>query len=206
MKAILFDLDNTLYAAECGLFGLIDVRINAYMRDVAGVDAADVNRLRLRYWQEYGVTLQGLMRHHGVDPENYLDYVHDVDVASRVKPDPALRRMLQQLPQQKVIFTNGSRCHVDRVLAALEIEGLFDAIFDIRVAAYQPKPRPEPYHKVLHELGLAAHECLMVEDTLDNLHTAKQLGMKTLLVGTPVDDARVDYCVPRIVQMSEVIA
>ena len=206
MKAILFDLDNTLYAAECGLFGLIDVRINRFMTDRAGIDAADVNRLRVRYWRDYGVTLQGLIRHHGVDPEDYLSYVHDVDVRSRVKPDPELRRMLRAMPHTKVVFTNGSRCHVDRVLAALEIDGLFDAIFDIRVADYQPKPQPEPYHKVMQQLGLVPQDCLMVEDSLDNLRTAKQLGMTTLLVGPSIEDAHIDHRVDRVAQVAEALA
>lgn len=204
-NVVLFDLDNTLYPAESGLFDMVDVRINAFMTDQAGIDAADVNHLRVRYWKDYGVTLQGLIRHHGVNPEEYLHYVHDVDVRSRIKPDPELRQVLQEMSQQKVIFTNGSRCHVDRVLAALEIDGLFDAIFDIRVADYQPKPFPEPYQKVLQQVGVAAEECLMVEDSVANLRTAKQLGMATLLVGPPVDDAHVDHRVERVAQVAEAL-
>ncbi len=205
MKAILFDLDNTLYSAECGLFDLIDVRINRFMTDRAGVSPEEVNRLRVRYWREYGVTLQGLIRHHGVDPEEYLAYVHDVDVRSRVKPDPELRSVLHRMPQKKIIFTNGSRSHVDRVLAALEIEGLFDAVFDIRVADYRPKPFIEPYRQVLDALELEAADCLMVEDSLANLRTAKRMGMKTLLVGSLVEDNHVDHCVARVVQVTEAL-
>ncbi len=202
---VLFDLDNTLYPAECGLFDMVDVRINAFMTDQAGIDEADVNHLRVKYWNDYGVTLQGLMRHHGVNPEEYLNYVHDVDVRSRVRPDPELRRMLEEMPQQKVIFTNGCRVHVDRVLAALEIEGLFDAVFDIRVADYQPKPCLEPYQKVLQQLAVDPEDCLMVEDSLANLRTAKQMGMTTLLVGPPVDDAHVDHRFERVAQAAEVL-
>jgi len=184
MDAILFDLDNTLYPPERELFSLIDVRINRYMQEVAGIPAAAVDGLRRRYWAEYGVTLGGLIRHHGVDPEDYLEYVHDVDVDSRLTPDPGLRATLQGLPQRKVVFTNGSRRHAERVLAALGVIDQFEDLFDIRIAAYRPKPYPEPYHKVVANLGLPASRCVMVEDSPENLRTAKSLGMRTVLVGT----------------------
>ena len=196
MKAILFDLDNTLYPPERQLFNLIDRRINDYMQQVVGIAAGDVDGLRRRYWQDYGVTLQGLIRHHGVDPEDYLYYVHDVDVTSRLVPDPELRLALAALPYRRFIFTNGSHCHVQRVLSALALEGLFEEVFDIRVAAYLPKPRKEPYLRILHRLGLEATDCAMVEDTVINLQPAKELGMRTILVGPPPApdyvDARVD--------------
>lgn len=183
MKAAIFDLDNTLYAPERELFSLIDVRINRYMEEVAGIAPQEVDGLRRRYWREYGVTLQGLIRHHGVDPEDYLEYVHDVDVASRISPDPHLRSRLSALPLPKVIFTNGSHGHAVRVLNRLGIADQFDAIFDIRVAEYLPKPFRDPYHKVLSHLGLQGRDCVMVEDSADNLKTAKALGMRTVLVG-----------------------
>jgi putative hydrolase of the HAD superfamily len=184
MDVLIFDLDNTLYPAERHLFGLIDVRINRYMTEVIGIPAMDVDALRREYWRLYGVTLQGLIRHHGVDPEDYLDYVHDVDVNSRLAPDPILRQVLNDLPQRKAVFTNGSICHADRVLSALGIEDAFEQIYDIRVAQYLPKPWPEPYHAVLEKLGTTPERCIMIEDSRDNLETAKKLGMGTILVGT----------------------
>ena len=183
MDAILFDLDNTLYPAERDLFSLIDVRINRFMVEVMAIDPAEVDDLRRRYWQDYGATLQGLIRHHAVDPEDYLDYVHTVDVASRLSADEELRQVLQELPVPSYIFTNGSRCHVERVVAALGLEGLFVEVFDIRIANYLPKPNPDPYRKVLDALGLAGGRCVMVEDQPSNLKTAKDFGMKTVLVG-----------------------
>ena len=183
MDVLIFDLDNTLYPAERQLFSLIDVRINRYMTEIVGIPAPEVDALRRKYWRLYGVTLQGLIRHHGVDPEDYLLYVHDVDVSSRLAPDPQLRSTLAALPQRKAVFTNGSLCHADRVLSTLGIEDLFETIYDIRVAAYQPKPYTEPYHAVLNGLGVPAERCIMIEDSRDNLKTAKQLGMGTILVG-----------------------
>ncbi len=115
MKAVLFDLDNTLYPAERDLFSLIDVRINNYMEDVVAIDPAAVDGLRRRYWKDYGATLQGLIRHHEIDPEDYLDYVHAVDVGSRLSCDNELQKTLNALRLPSYVFTNGSRCHVDRV-------------------------------------------------------------------------------------------
>ncbi len=183
MKAVLFDLDNTLYPEECDLFSLIDVRINRYMEEVVAIDPTDVDDLRRRYWHDYGATLQGLVRHHAIDPEDYLDYVHAVDVASRISLDLELRHTLKTLGLPSYVFTNGSRCHVDRVVNALGLDGIFTDIFDIRIADYQPKPNPDPYQRVLQKLALPGDQCIMVEDQLKNLQTAKQFGMKTVLVG-----------------------
>jgi len=183
MKAVLFDLDNTLYPEECDLFSLIDVRINRYMEEIVAIDPTDVDELRRRYWHDYGATLQGLVRHHAIDPEDYLDYVHAVDVSSRISLDPELRHTLKTLGLPSYVFTNGSRCHVDRVVTALGLDGIFTDIFDIRIADYQPKPNPDPYRQVLQELALPGDQCIMVEDQLKNLQTAKQFGMKTVLVG-----------------------
>jgi putative hydrolase of the HAD superfamily len=183
MDVLIFDLDNTLYPAERQLFNLIDVRINRYMTEIVGIPAPQVDGLRREYWRLYGVTLQGLIRHHAVDPEDYLLYVHDIDVNSRLTPDPTLREALATLPQRKAVFTNGSLCHASRVLAALGIDDMFEKIYDIRIADYQPKPFPEPYHAVLAGLCAPPERCIMIEDSRANLQTAKKLGMGTILIG-----------------------
>ncbi|MBE0500100.1 MAG: pyrimidine 5'-nucleotidase [Desulfuromonadales bacterium] len=182
MNAVLFDLDNTLYHPGLNLFALIDVRINGFMLEIAGIPADEVDGLRKRYWHDYGATLQGLIRHHNIDPESYLDYVHDVDVTARLRPDQILQQNLAKLQIPCYIFTNGSRQHAERVLLALGIAEQFAQIFDIRIAAYQPKPNPEPYHGVLQSLGIPARECIMIEDCSANLNQARTLGMKTILV------------------------
>ena len=184
MNAVLFDLDNTLYNPVHDLFSLIDVRINRFMRDVVEIPHSEVDGLRRRYWQNYGATLQGLIRHHDINPESYLDYVHDVDVSTRIKPDHDLRCSLAKLQAPCYIFTNGSHQHAERVTRALGIADQFAGIFDIRIAAYQPKPNPEPYHGVLQALGIPAGECVMIEDSSANLHQAGELGMKTILVSS----------------------
>lgn len=198
MKAILFDLDNTLYPPERELFSLIDQRINRYMCEVVGIPAGDVDGLRRRYWVDYGVTLGGLIQHWAVDPEDYLEYVHDVDVTTRLSADAGLRQMLQALPMRRAVFTNGSRGHADRVLGVLGLQGVFEEIFDIRVASYLPKPYEAPYRKVLEHLSLPGESCLMVEDSAANLATAKALGMGTILVGGAEAPPYVDVHIPHL--------
>jgi len=198
MDVLLFDLDNTLYPPERELFNLIDVRINRFMTEQVGIPAGAVDALRREYWAAYGVTLQGLIRHHGVDPEAYLHFVHDVDVTARLTPDFKLRDMLEALPQRKAVFTNGSSCHAERVLTALGIADQFETVFDIRVADYLPKPYPQPYQAVLAALDVAAGCCTMVEDSRENLRTAKQLGMTTVLVGAGATPEFVDLHLPDV--------
>jgi len=188
MKGVFFDLDNTLYAADSDLFGLIDVRINAYMRDVVGIEAVRVDYLRRHYWEKYGVTLRGLMHEYGTDAEHYLEYVHDVDVSSRLKPDPELKCCLQEMPERRFVFTNGSSGHAQRVLKCLGIEECFEHIYDIRISNYMPKPHPDPYHAALKHAGMRGEECVMVEDSLPNLHTAAHLNMGTIWITSQAAD------------------
>ncbi|PLX87127.1 MAG: pyrimidine 5'-nucleotidase [Desulfuromonas sp.] len=185
MDAILFDLDNTLYPAEKDLFSLIDVRINRYMEEIVSILPEDVDGLRRRYWSDYGTTLQGLIHHHVIDPEDYLDYVHAIDVGQRLSHDTDLQETLRELNVPCFIFTNGSQGHARRVMSALGVDELFSDVFDIRIAGYVPKPNPAPYRKVMEALGIPGERCVMVEDSCENLRTAKQLGMKTVLIGQP---------------------
>ncbi|WP_321530593.1 pyrimidine 5'-nucleotidase [uncultured Desulfuromonas sp.] len=183
MDAVFFDLDNTLYSAEHNLFNLIDVRINRYMHEVVGIAPERVDGLRRHYWAVYGVTLQGLIQEYGADAEHYLDYVHDIDVPSRLSADPRLEQELGRIRARKFVFTNGSRDHAQRVLGCLGIERCFEAIYDIRVSNYIPKPQESPYRAVLKASGVSPQCSIMVEDSVPNLHTAARLGMKTILVG-----------------------
>jgi putative hydrolase of the HAD superfamily len=206
MEFILFDLDNTLYSAEKEVFALMDLRINRYMVEVVGIPHDEVDELRRTYWKRYGVTMQGLMRHHGVDPEDYLSYVHDIDVGGLLHPDPELRQTLQSLPLRRAVFTNSSLDHSERVLNALGLTGAFEEIFDIRVAGYLPKPCPEPYHAVLDRLGVSASHCIFVEDSQENLRTAKDIGMGTILVGQKTPPPWVDVAIQEAVEVPGVLS
>jgi putative hydrolase of the HAD superfamily len=204
MDAIIFDLDNTLYPASASLFPLIDARINKFMLEQVGIPAYEVDHLRRQYWREYGLTMVGLARHHAVDPEEYLEYVHDVNVAEVLRPCPELALSLASLPGVKVVLTNGSLGHARRVLDALGISEVFAEIFDVRVAAYRPKPYPEPYRATLNKIGLPGTGCVMVEDTAVNLKTAKQFGMTTVLVGPGNGETYVDAWIENVGRLPEV--
>ncbi len=202
MKALLFDLDNTLYPAEKNLFALIDVRINRYMEEVVEIPTSLVDLLRRQYWQDYGATLQGLIRHYGVDAEDYLDYVHRFDIGTHLTPDLELQQTLKDVSQPCFIFTNGSSQHAEQVTAALGIRKHFVEIFDIRVANYQPKPNPQPYQQVLKQLKLQGRDCVMIEDSPANLKTAKDFGMTTILVGSEPTGSFVDAQLSRPAEIS----
>jgi len=191
-----FDLDNTLYPAASGLFQEVDRRIHRFMVERLGLSPDEVPRLRSRYKRAYGATLGGLMAHHGVDPQEYLRYVHDVPLERHLGPDPGLRGDLEALDGAKVVFTNGSVEHTRRVLGRLGVGSLFEAVFDIAFMDYVPKPRPHGYRKLLEALAVPADRCVLVDDLEENLDTGRALGMVTVRVaprGTPSTHLRVGH-------------
>lgn len=178
----ILDLDNTLYPAASGLFRLIDGNIQEFMRRL-GIPALQVPGLRDSYRRDYGLTLGGLMAHHGVDPEEYEAFVHDVPLGDFLEPDPELDRALGRLDGRRVVFTNGSGAHAQAVLLRLGVAHRVERVFDLSFMDYVPKPRPHGYRKMLGALEAAAEECWMVDDLAENLDTASSLGMTTVLVG-----------------------
>ena len=183
VEAWIFDLDNTLYPASCGLFAQIDRKMQAFIRDLLGVEADEAHRLQKEYFHRYGTTLYGLMECHDVDPVGYLDYVHAVDF-SPVLADPDLDGVLAQLPGRKFIFTNGPASHVMEVLSRLGIGAHFDGIFDIEAANFLPKPKPEIYQKLLDCHGIDPTKAAMIDDLPKNLAPAAALGMATVWLRT----------------------
>ncbi len=162
-----------------------------------GIPASEVDSLRRQYWKEYGVTLNGLMIHYSVDPDDYLEFVHDVDLAGILRPDIRLRKVLEKLDGRKVIFTNGSKSHAENVLSILGLSNIFEDIFDVRVASFRPKPFPEPYLRVLQHLNANPDWCVMIDDLPENLKTAKDLGMQTILIGKSNGFEYVDHCLEK---------
>lgn len=177
----LFDLDNTLYPASCSLFPQIDARMKAYIAQTLGLSLDDAFVLQKKYYRDYGTSLRGLMLCHGIEPDQYLAYVHDID-HSVLPHDPALRPALQALPGRRYIFTNGSRRHAEAVLEHLGLDDLFTDIFDVRAADYVPKPQVETYHKMLAAFAVQPQDCAFFEDSHLNLVPAAELGMVTVLV------------------------
>jgi putative hydrolase of the HAD superfamily len=181
VEAWIFDLDNTLYPASSNLFHQIDVRMKTYIAKLLGISAEEAFVLQKTHYRKHGTTLRGLMIHHDVDPDEFLDYVHDID-RSVLEPDLELQAALAALPGRKFVYTNGSEHHAAEVMARLGITGAFSGIFDIRAGNYIPKPDPAPYAAMIGALGIAPKRAAMFEDSFKNLKPAADLGMLTVWV------------------------
>ncbi|XSG81629.1 MAG: pyrimidine 5'-nucleotidase [Methyloligella sp. ZOD6] len=186
-EAWVFDLDNTLYPADCNLFSQIDTRMGAFIAEHLGVGHDEAHRLRKHYYYTYGTTLAGLMRLHNVHPDDFLEYVHDIDLAV-VEAAPDLAAAIDLLPGRKYVFTNGSMQHAERVLNKLGLTEHFDDMFDIRSAAFVPKPDPATYDRFLKAHGVKAPSAAMFDDLPHNLKPAHALGMTTVLVACGITD------------------
>jgi putative hydrolase of the HAD superfamily len=182
VEAWVFDLDNTLYPADCNLFAQIDRRMGEFIAQQLGLGLDEAQALRQTYYYEHGTTLAGLVRMHGVSPDAFLDYVHDIDL-STIAAAPELAAAIEALPGRKFVFTNGSRKHAERVAERLGVLGRFDAIFDIHALEYvHPKPTEEAYRRFMQACDVAPAEAAMFDDLPHNLKTAHELGMTTVLV------------------------
>ena len=176
-----FDLDNTLYPHHSNLFSQIDVKMTAYVAELLQIPSDEARTIQKDFYQRYGTTLKGLMENHGVDPDDFLEKVHDIDY-SWIAPDPALGDAIRALPGRKFIFTNGDRGHAERAARQLGVLDHFDDIFDVVAADLVPKPAAETYDKfrALHRVD--CEHAAMFEDLARNLTIPKSLGMTTVLV------------------------
>ncbi len=182
----IFDLDNTLYPPETRLFEQIDRRMTAYVARTLRLTEAEADALRRHYFRRYGTTLAGLMARHGVEPEAYLAEVHDIDLSS-LNPDHALREAIATLPGRKIIHTNGSAAYARRIVAARGLAGVFDRIYGIEHAGFQPKPKRDAFVAIIDKDGLEPRRAAMFEDDPRNLLEPFTLGMRTVHVApTPV--------------------
>jgi putative hydrolase of the HAD superfamily len=205
IKYIIFDLDETLYPKEAGLMKAIGERINRYMELKLGMERGLVEELRHNYYEQYGTTMRGLQIHYGVDPQDYLAYVHDIPVEDYISPNEALEEALSRIEAEKVIFTNASKEHALRVLRALGVEHHFSRIIDIRALGYACKPEQEAYERLLEILGAKEEECIIVDDSARNLRPAKELGMITVLVGDGPKEG-VDFSIKEAADVGEVFS
>jgi putative hydrolase of the HAD superfamily len=185
----IFDLDNTLYPAHCNLFAQVDERIGKFMSEYLQVDRVEARRLQKEYWRAHGTSLRGLMLLHDCPPEEFLHYVHDIDV-SVVQPSAALDEALTQLPGRKVIFTNGTAPYAELIADRLGVAHHFDGIFDIVASDYVPKPAPAVYRQMIERHGVDPRRAIMLDDMAHNLTPAHELGMATVWVHTPESLAR----------------
>ena len=179
-----FDLDNTLHDASPHIFPRMNRAMTDYVSRHLAVDEARANELRVHYWRRYGATLLGLMRNHGTDPHHFLWHTHQFpDLESLVIGHPALRSVLLRLPGRRVVFSNSPEHYCRAVLRVLGILDLFDGVFTIEHTRFRPKPDPRGFLHLLRCHALPPRRCIMVEDSVENLVTAKRLGMRTVLVG-----------------------
>jgi putative hydrolase of the HAD superfamily len=182
----IFDLDNTLYPAACRLFDQIHARMTEFIADRLNLSPEAALALQKSYFCEHGTTLRGLMTVNRIDPNDFLGYVHQIDLAC-VPAAPVLNAALAGLPGRKIVHTNGSERHAQRLLDHLGIAGSFCGIVDIVAAGYEPKPALAGYHELLRRHEVTPGTALMVEDIARNLVPAAALGMTTAWVRSPAD-------------------
>jgi len=176
-----FDLDNTLYPHHVNLWQQVDERIRDYIARYLEVTQEEAFRLQKDYYKRYGTSMRGLMTVHGMKPDDFLDFVHQID-HSPLTPNAALGAAIESLPGRKLILTNGTRRHADAVLARLELDRHFDDVFDIVAAELEPKPSPQTYDRFLKLHAIDAGKAAMFEDLARNLAVPHALGMTTVLV------------------------
>jgi putative hydrolase of the HAD superfamily len=176
-----FDLDNTLYPADCDLWPKIDQRITLYLSYLFGLDGMSSRALQKYYYRRYGTTLRGLMVEYGIGPEEFLDFTHDIDRSSLL-PNPALATAITTLPGRKLILTNGSREHALLTAGALGLEAMFEDIFDISDADFVPKPAAATYERFFERHAVDPVRAVMFEDLAKNLIIPHERGMTTVLV------------------------
>jgi putative hydrolase of the HAD superfamily len=188
----LFDLDNTLYPLESGLAARMSPRITDFVERLTGLPRDEALALQKRYLAEHGLTLRGLMTHHGVDPDVYHAVFHDVPLDC-LEPDEALKSALRRLPGRRLIFTNSDAIHTERVVDALGLGGLFEAVFHIGSADFEPKPSSLAFERILAAHRITPSATAFFEDAEHNLEPAAALGMTTILVGAHAEASNAPF-------------
>ena len=180
----IFDLDNTVYDVNAGVFEKISSRITDFIITALSVTKEEANIVRSNMYKKYGLTLTGLMREYGIAPDEYLDYIHDV-THPELKYDEQLKLNLKNLTGRKFIYTNASKNHSKNILSVMGIEAEFEKILDIKATQYLPKPDPKSYNIMLKAFGISGDQIansIFIEDTAKNLRPAKSLGIKTVWI------------------------
>ncbi|MEY4256504.1 MAG: hypothetical protein RLZZ141_1731 [Pseudomonadota bacterium] len=188
----IFDLDDTLYPRESEVMALVSDRMTEFMVKFTGLPRDEAWTLQKKYFHEHGTTLAGLMAHHGLPPEEFLTFVHDISLDG-LSADAELRQGLERLPGRRLVFTNGSGDHAERVLAKLGVSDLFEDIFHIASADYLPKPAVSTFDKMAKAFGLTPKSAVFFEDSERNLEPAAAMGMTTVMVGHHALDSTADF-------------
>lgn len=204
----LFDLDNTLHDANPHIFPHINHAMRQYIERHLGLDEEAANRLRQNYWLRYGATLLGLMRHHGTNPDHFLGETHRfADLPGMLVFNRAIRSTLRRLPGRKIVFSNAPRQYAENILALTRLESVFDAVYAIENLRFQPKPMLAGFRTLLRAERLDPRRCILVEDTLANLESAKRLGMHTVWVNrNPRNSPSVDVKIGNLLDLPRRLA
>lgn len=210
IRTWIFDLDNTLYPAQCNLFERIDARMTAYIARLLNIDEVEARRIQKMYFHGHGTTLAGLMAEHGVDPHDFLADVHDIEM-DVLEHDAPLAAVLARLPGRKLVFTNGDKPYALRVLDKLGLGGSFEGVHDITAMDLVPKPDARAYLGLCDAFAVDPTTALFVEDMARNLKPAKAIGMTTVWIDNgseqapDADRSFIDYAIPELAPWLEKI-
>ena len=181
IKYWIFDLDNTLYSGDTKVFDQVDKKMSKFISEKLNVSLEEAKKIQKNYFHEYNTTLNGMIKNHEIDADEFLEFVHDVDL-NFLKEDKLLRQEINNLNGKKFIFTNGSKAHAANVTKRIGIEKLFDGVFDIVESDFIPKPSIEPYKKIIEKYKIEPQYSIFIEDIARNLKPAHELGMKTVWI------------------------
>ncbi len=207
MKRVwIFDLDDTLHNASAHIFPVMNRAMTQYIMDSLNLDETAAQQLRQHYWRIYGATLKGLMRHHGTDPHHFLAETHRLmHLPEMVIQVEHLRHMLKSLSGRKLVFTNAPREYAQRVLELLGIGDVFELIFSVESTRFHAKPSARGFQKLLKTIKAKASDCIMLEDSLPALMTAKRLGMRTIWVSKKLQKPNfVDYRIATVLALTHI--
>lgn len=205
-KIWIFDLDDTLHNASANIFPVMNRAMTAYIMDSLHIAEHEAQALRQHYWRIYGATLKGLVRHHGTNPHHFLQHTHRFDnLHEMVIQTNRLRQMLQGLTGRKLVFTNAPRDYAMRVLEILGIADLFELVFSVESTKFHAKPSTRGFQHLLKTMRVKAGQCIMLEDSLPALMTAKRLGMKTIWVSKKLHKPNfVDYRISSVLALTRI--
>ncbi len=181
IKFWLFDLDNTLYSGATKVFDQVDKKMTEFISEKLNIEKDEARKIQKNYFIEYNTTLNGMIKNHKIDAQEFLKFVHDVDL-SFLKEDELLKEQIKKIEGKKIIFTNGSREHAKNVTKRLGVESCFDDIFDIENADFIPKPSLITYKKIIEKYKIEPQYSIFIEDIARNLKPAYELGMKTVWI------------------------
>lgn len=200
-----FDLDDTLHNASAHIFPVMNRAMTQYIQDFLNLEEPQACALRQHYWKIYGATLKGLMRHHGVDPHHFLAQTHAFLEDAMVLETKRLRHFLQRLPGRKCVFTNAPKHYAMRVLEVLGIADCFELIFSVESSSFHAKPSVRGFQMLLKNLHAKPSDCVMLEDSLPALQTAKRLGMRTVWVSKKLQKPNfVDYRIHSVLALTHI--